>query len=102
MKDVSVSNLSVSPLFFTFILLAYLQEQNGNDESDMQMMRAHTETLLETLRDIAQVHRTCFYGRQLDFPSDGFIFVSSHRQFCQTGSRHRKRIRTTLPPCFWR
>ncbi|KAK6321426.1 hypothetical protein J4Q44_G00084020 [Coregonus suidteri] len=31
-----------------------LEEQIGNDETDMQVMRAHTETLLDTLRDIAQ------------------------------------------------
>uniref|UniRef100_A0A3P9BZZ5 Ciliary rootlet coiled-coil, rootletin n=1 Tax=Maylandia zebra TaxID=106582 RepID=A0A3P9BZZ5_9CICH len=37
---------------------AVLQEQSGSDETDMQMMRTHTETLLDTLRDIAQVNNT--------------------------------------------
>lgn len=35
-----------------------MQEQSGNDETDMQMMRAHTDTLLDTLRDIAQVKKS--------------------------------------------
>ncbi|TNN85556.1 Rootletin [Liparis tanakae] len=35
-------------------LMRRLEEQSGNDETEMQAMRAHTETLLDTLRDIAQ------------------------------------------------
>ena len=38
------------------IWLLFPQEQSGNDETDMQLMRTHTETLLDTLRDIAQVN----------------------------------------------
>lgn len=32
-----------------------LQEQSVNEETDMHMMITHTESLLDTLRDIAQV-----------------------------------------------
>lgn len=33
-----------------------LQEQHGNDDTDLQLMKTHMETLLDTLRDIAQVN----------------------------------------------
>lgn len=35
--------------------LPFLQERSVNDETDVQLMTAHTESLLDTLRDIAQV-----------------------------------------------
>lgn len=44
----------IYPAKQTFILIS-LQEQSVNDETDMQMMKTHTESLLDTLRDIAQV-----------------------------------------------
>ncbi|TNM88881.1 hypothetical protein fugu_005135 [Takifugu bimaculatus] len=36
------------------VLMRKLKEQSVNDETDMQMMKTHTESLLDTLRDIAQ------------------------------------------------
>ena len=48
-------------MWFCLILLVFLQEQSGSEETDMQLMRAHTETLLDTLRDIAQVDNTLLY-----------------------------------------
>lgn len=47
-------------MHFISLFFILLQEQSGNEETEMQMMRTHTETLLETLRDIAQVTRTQF------------------------------------------
>lgn len=35
--------------------LIVLREQSVNDEADVQLMTTHTESLLDTLRDIAQV-----------------------------------------------
>lgn len=34
----------------------FLQEQQGNDDTDLQLMKTHMETLLDTLRDVAQVN----------------------------------------------
>lgn len=53
-KELSLIFLVQLPLlhFARFVL----QEQSGNDETDMQLMKTHTETLLDTLRDIAQVN----------------------------------------------
>lgn len=59
-----------------------LQEQSNNDSSDMQLMRAHTETLLDTLRDIAQVNMMhiwpCLHtvGMEVHRAFDFFLFLS--------------------------
>lgn len=68
MRKLKVSFLkgkNTSPIYpakqiFILIFLSSisLQEQSVNDETDMQMMKTHTESLLDTLRDIAQVSCT--------------------------------------------
>lgn len=41
---------------FQHMILFFLQEQHGNDDTDLQLMKTHMETLLDTMRDIAQVN----------------------------------------------
>ena len=77
--------------------LVFLQEQSSNDETDLQMMRAHTETLLDTLREIAQVKSctalTHLRTLKLQMP---LFQIFCPRRFCQMESHHRRQTRTTL------
>lgn len=58
-KGKKMSPIYPAKQIFILIFLSWcsisLQEQSVNDETDMQMMKTHTESLLDTLRDIAQV-----------------------------------------------
>lgn len=56
-----------------FLLLVFLQEQS--DETDMQVMRTHTETLLDTLRDIAQVNDYTHALIKISLRCDRLIFI---------------------------
>lgn len=95
-KELSLIFLVQLPLlhFARFVL----QEQSGNDETDMQLMKTHTETLLDTLRDIAQVNNHTMHSvwYRWDGSAICYFFFSFVRQFCQKESRHQRQTRTTL------
>lgn len=81
--------------------LISLQEQSVNDETDVQLMATHTASLLDTLRDIAQVSHDP-HAPHVTRSTRSSCLRSFVRRFYRKEIPRPRQIRKILAPLCWR